>query len=165
MADFTVPTLYFAYGSNLWLDQMRRRCPGSTYIGTALLPKWKWFINTAGYANVKESGEDIVYGMVYTLTAEDEAKLDGFEGVPYNYIKRTLPVKFFGKRNGEVAEGREIIEALVYVDVECLVEGPPAKEYIFRVNRAVDDAVLEGVPQDYIDKYIRPFIPANRLKN
>jgi hypothetical protein len=33
-------TLYFAYGSNIWIDQMNRRCPESIYVGTAELHEW-----------------------------------------------------------------------------------------------------------------------------
>jgi len=33
-------TIYFAYGSNLWLDQMERRCPESKFIGIGLLDDW-----------------------------------------------------------------------------------------------------------------------------
>lgn len=33
-------TLYFGYGSNVWLDQMNRRCPENKYIGTAVLHDW-----------------------------------------------------------------------------------------------------------------------------
>ncbi|KAG5729062.1 hypothetical protein E4T56_gene15686 [Termitomyces sp. T112] len=147
-------TLYFAYGSNLWLDQMRRRCPGSTYVGTAILSQWKWIICSAGYANIVPSPDDIVYGMIYTLTPEDEAKLDGYEGVPYNYLKYTLPVKVL-KGEGQGTS----IDALVYVDVERLDEGPPRHEYIARINHAFKDGKREGIPQTYIDKYIRKFIP------
>ena len=34
------PTLYFGYGSNMWIDQMNRRCPENKYIGTAVLHDW-----------------------------------------------------------------------------------------------------------------------------
>lgn len=166
MTDSTVPTLYFAYGSNLWLNQMRRRCPRNTYVGTARLSEWKWIINTAGYANVIPSQDNIVYGMIYTLTTDDETKLDGFEGVPHNYIKRILPVEFFGNSDhGVIEQGEKIIQALVYVDVERLNEGPPRTEYIYRINEAVKDAIQQGIPQDYFEKYIRRFIPAEELKN
>lgn len=40
MGEFIAKTLYFAYGSNFWLDQMNRRCPGSKFIGTAILHDW-----------------------------------------------------------------------------------------------------------------------------
>ncbi len=34
------PTLYFGYGSDMWVDQMNRRCPENKYIGTAVLYDW-----------------------------------------------------------------------------------------------------------------------------
>jgi hypothetical protein len=36
----THETLYFGYGSNIWIDQMNRRCPENKYIGTAVLNDW-----------------------------------------------------------------------------------------------------------------------------
>jgi hypothetical protein len=36
----TAQTLYFGYGSNVWIDQMNRRCPESRYVGTAVLQDW-----------------------------------------------------------------------------------------------------------------------------
>jgi hypothetical protein len=33
-------TLYFGYGSNLWKQQMDRRCPENKFLGTARLPDW-----------------------------------------------------------------------------------------------------------------------------
>jgi hypothetical protein len=33
-------TLYFAYSSNIWIDQMNRRCPENKYVGTAKLHDW-----------------------------------------------------------------------------------------------------------------------------
>ena len=32
--------LYFGYGSNVWIDQMNRRCPDNKYIGVAVLREW-----------------------------------------------------------------------------------------------------------------------------
>ncbi|KAB8300284.1 hypothetical protein EYC80_000484 [Monilinia laxa] len=46
------PTLYFAYGSNLSLTQMKSRCPNSTYYGLGLLQGYIWIINERGYANI-----------------------------------------------------------------------------------------------------------------
>ena len=36
--------MYFGYGSNLWLDQVTRRCPKSKFTGLGRLRGWKWFI-------------------------------------------------------------------------------------------------------------------------
>ncbi|KAG6820645.1 hypothetical protein H0H93_013844 [Arthromyces matolae] len=58
-----------------------------------------------------------------------------------------------------------VVDTLVYVDVERLTEGPPREEYIKRINYAFADGKKEGIPQEYIDKYIRKFVPENRLEN
>jgi len=76
-------------------------------LAIALLPKWRWFICEAGYANVLPppgmrvgsqdsevarrvpvSGkEDAVYGVLYEMDAGDEIILDGYEGVDYEAEK------------------------------------------------------------------------------
>lgn len=113
-----------------------------------------------GYANVIPSEGDIVYGMIYELTADDEDKLDGFELVPIHYIKRILAVEIIHNEGSLLAIEKKNIDALVYVDVERVIDGPPKEEYITRINMAVADAMQKGIPKDYIDKYVRPFIPA-----
>ncbi|KAJ4362993.1 hypothetical protein N0V83_010110 [Neocucurbitaria cava] len=106
------PTIYFGYGSNLWLHQMRIRCPTSTYLGIARLNNYKWLINDRGYANVVEvpksqrhhpqkdnttTGKysNVVFGLVYTLQPSDEQRLDKNEGVPIAYTKELLPCDFW----------------------------------------------------------------------
>ncbi|KAF2790368.1 AIG2 family protein, partial [Melanomma pulvis-pyrius CBS 109.77] len=72
---------YFAFGSNLSLTQMARRCPNSKYIGRATLPHYRWMINQRGYANVVPSNGDWVEGLVFEIDSEDERRLDRSEGV------------------------------------------------------------------------------------
>ncbi|TGO66710.1 hypothetical protein BELL_0938g00010 [Botrytis elliptica] len=50
-------TLYFAYGSNLSLKQMKTRCPDSTYVGTGVLQNYRWIVNQRGYANIVFCGD------------------------------------------------------------------------------------------------------------
>lgn len=85
--------LYFAYGSNLHIKQMNRRCPNSKYIGKARLSNYRWQINERGYANVTEAEGHWVDGLVYEIDDIDEAKLDINEGVAKNaYNKRYMTV-------------------------------------------------------------------------
>jgi gamma-glutamylcyclotransferase len=115
----TNTTLYFGYGSNLWLKQMHNRCPNSTYLGIARLDGYKWIINERGYANVVEIErlttprrnalvesnaalhlrmklyESEVWGLVYSLQPGDEARLDKNEGVPVAYTKEMLRCDFW----------------------------------------------------------------------
>jgi gamma-glutamylcyclotransferase len=82
--------LYFGYGSNLWIDQMTRRCPDSKLVRLGILRDWKWIINGRGYANVIEPPKDVVYRLVFEISPSDvdEALLDGFE--PF---RRLIPRK------------------------------------------------------------------------
>lgn len=148
-------SLYFGYGSNLWLAQMKRRCPESNFVGVALLRDWRWMVTIRGYANVVPSTGDVVYGLVYELSAEDEMILDRYEGVPISYVKETFSLEYVGVEEGAVGK----FDGLVYVDVERVVDDKPKAEYIHRMNMGIKDALIKGVPETYIDSSLRPFIP------
>ncbi|KAM0439558.1 hypothetical protein ACHAPT_000649 [Fusarium lateritium] len=79
---------YFAYGSNLHLQQMKRRCPGSKLIGTAKLWHYRWQINERGYANVIEAHGHWVEGLVFEINPRDESRLDVNEGVSKNAYQK-----------------------------------------------------------------------------
>jgi gamma-glutamylcyclotransferase (GGCT)/AIG2-like uncharacterized protein YtfP len=134
---------------------MTRRCPGSIFVGVAALRDWKWFIGTRGYANVIPSPGDVVHGMVYSLTSPNEETLDRYEGVPYSYVKQMHGV--------ETVDGG-VVNALVYVDVMRLQEGKIQEEYIARMNHGISDGLEKGIPEAYIEKYLKPVIPSkNRV--
>jgi hypothetical protein len=156
----STPTLYFGYGSNMWLDQMNRRCPGNKFIGTAVLHDWCWIINQRGYANVIPSSGDYVYGFIFELSPNNEASLDIYEEATRIYDKRIHPVQpRTDPGDGETAT-KNTIDALVYIDTVSTSPDVPKTEYIHRMNMALQDGLKNGVPQSYINKYIRPFIPA-----
>ncbi|KAL9104883.1 MAG: hypothetical protein Q9163_000200 [Psora crenata] len=156
-------TLYFGYGSNLWREQMLLRCPSSTYIGIGRLDGFRWFINERGYANViRDDDGSHVYGLIYTLTLTDEAALDRNEGVPNVYEKALIPVNFWSPEDGNVVDTTqksEVKSMLVYIDSKRNSESKPKKEYIYRMNAGVKDALAAGVPKAYIGNVIRKFIP------
>lgn len=110
----------------------------------------KWIINTRGYANIIPSPGDIVYGFIFELTLKDERSLDGFEG--WSYKKSYIPIT--------LKKSQEMVTALVYVDVERREIGESKREYVHRCNCAIVDGLKEGIPKGYVDRYIRPFIPA-----
>jgi len=72
-------TLYFAYGSNLNLKQMARRCPDAQQIGSMKLDDWKLVFR--GVADIIPSPGHGVQGAVWKLTPECEAALDHYEGI------------------------------------------------------------------------------------
>ena len=106
-------SLYFAYGSNLQLSQMRKRCPESRYMGVAYLHGYKFQINQRGYANIIPSPDDVVAGLCYLLSAEDERRLDVNEGVAFGaYEKEMLDVELFLAK--AVAVGRKVSEIIEF---------------------------------------------------
>lgn len=162
-------TIYFGYGSNLWLHQMATRCPTSTYLGVARLPHYTWLINDRGYANVVEANSsshhysDEVYGLVYSLLPEDEKRLDRNEGVPVAYTKELIPCEFWpGSVHEKVNVSEPSLEKrnmLVYIDRNRTSPDKPREEYVYRMNQGIRDAIERGVPEEYVIDVMRKFIP------
>jgi gamma-glutamylcyclotransferase len=137
---------YFAYGSNLWRQQMEARCPDHREIGQGMVKGWSWIITTRGYASIVPSEPDYVLGTVYHLSDTDVENLDVYEGVAEGgYFKEMMTVS---------VEGSEL-SCLVYVDY-VMEEGEPKEEYIGRINNGIRDALF---PEYYVERYLRPFIP------
>ena len=128
---------YFAYGSNMSSTQMAERCPGSTPIGLASLPDFRFLINERGVATVVPEADAMVRGVLWSTTDEHIESLDGFEGLAKgNYVRETIEV--------ETDDGA--VDALVYL--ACHHEpGPPRVGYLETV---LGGARAFGVPADYI---------------
>ncbi|KAJ4360492.1 uncharacterized protein N0V89_001057 [Didymosphaeria variabile] len=171
--DPSSPTIYFGFGSNLWLHQMATRCPTSTYLGVARLNNHKWIINDRGYANLVEVGPKstltpdysrVVYGLVYSLLPSDESRLDKNEGVPHAYVKELFPCDFWASKDGKKVDvtasptesGKKM---LVYIDRKRRTESTPKEEYVYRMNRGIEDVVKMGAPEAYVEEVLRKFIP------
>ena len=137
---------YFGYGSNLSKEQMAIRCPESKYYASGTLSGYSWLINTRGYASIKPSESDFVLGEIFTLSQQDVDYLDIYESVEEGmYLKSILSV--------ETSKGT--IDCLVYIASDS-TPGIPQEEYIERINLGIKSANL---PDDYVQKAIRPFIP------
>ena len=137
---------YFGYGSNLSKEQMAIRCPESKYYASGTLSGYSWLINTRGYASIKPSESDFVLGEIFTLSQQDVDYLDIYESVEEGmYLKSNLSV--------ETSKGT--IDCLVYIASDS-TPGIPQEEYIERINIGIKSANL---PDDYVQKAIRPFIP------
>jgi len=90
--------LYFAYGSNLSISQMKRRCPGSKLVRKGMLKGHKidftrysvgW---SGGVADVIKDHRENVWGLIYSLSYKDLKKLDGYEGYPTCYNRKLVTI-------------------------------------------------------------------------
>lgn len=72
---------YYAYGSNLNLSQMRRRCPNAERVGTCTLPDWQ--LEFRGVATLVPVAGAKAPGAIYRLGDGDLERLDRYEGERY----------------------------------------------------------------------------------
>ena len=142
----SITNYYFGYGSNLSKEQMAIRCPESKFYASGTLSGYSWLINARGYASITPSESEFVLGEVFTLSQQDIDYLDIYESVEEGmYLKSNLSI--------ETSKGT--IDCLVYIASDS-TPGIPQDEYIERINLGIKSANL---PDDYVQKAIRPFIP------
>lgn len=140
--------LYFAYGSNMHLAQMKERCPGGRFLKPAALEGHRFVYD--GYsvdrqgstANIVPSPIESVRGALFEITERDKLALDAHEGYPKAYDRKEFDVRD--------AEGN-VHRAMAYFRTGRAI-GKPHPDY--------EKVVLEGardcrLPEDYVDKYLR----------
>lgn len=91
--------LYGAYGSNLNLKQMKRRCPNSYAINSFYLDNFS--LAFKGVADLEKRDGGIGFMAVYEITKSCEEALDMYEEYPHVYKKKIIKRKIEGK-NREV---------------------------------------------------------------
>ncbi|KAK9900586.1 hypothetical protein P389DRAFT_14880 [Cystobasidium minutum MCA 4210] len=161
--DIPFSCLYFGYGNNMSLRTLKQRFPDSAPAGLARLNDYKWMINEIGFANIVPSPGDVVYGSIAFLSSRDEAALDNSEGVPHHYEKRDVTVTRIDGQGKEMLRSdgsTQSVTAMTHIDVQRSGTGKGENDYLFWINRAISDASKEGLPQAYVEKYMRPFVPA-----
>ena len=124
--------LYFAYGSNINLEQMACRCPDATVVGPVMLEGYELLFRRNGFASIAPKEGGTVHGLLWSITPECERSLDNYEGYP----------RFYGKRMVSVRdnEGRSL-SAMAYIMDERFREPMMPSESYYAV-------ILEGYRQN-----------------
>jgi gamma-glutamylcyclotransferase (GGCT)/AIG2-like uncharacterized protein YtfP len=130
---------YFAYGSNMNLDQMSRRCPGAILGDIGYLQDWRYFINGRGYAGIEEYKGGVIWGCLWTLTDPHWLALDQYEGVAGGYYKRKI-------LSIVIEKNKEQRSASLYLSNDYRY-GIPSKRYQEIVVAGAKDIIL---PSSYI---------------
>ncbi len=134
---------YFAYGSNLCVEQMIRRTGpiGEESPCIARLPGYRLVFDMRGddgqvYANITQPGDGVI-GVLYHCREAALARLDVYEE---GYDRRQVQVTL---------ESGATREAMAYVaNAECTTdEGAPSAEYLKIILRG---AKRQGLPEAYI---------------
>ena len=148
---------YIAYGSNLNLEQMARRCPTAKVVKTAFLHNYRLMFRGKGtaVATVEKHKGSKVPVLIWRLQPNDESNLDVYEGYPHLYHKEILKVTVDGKR----------VQAMVYIMNEALHPyGTPSPNYFKTIRQGYKDSgfdtkilrygVLDSVWEAYLaEKY------------
>jgi len=129
--------LYFAFGSNLYQKQMKRRCKDSKYLGCHKLKGYKLTFRHmyygGGVADVERKKNSIVLGAIYRISKKDEKELDIYEDFPKVYIKKYF--KYFGRK------------VMFYYMPKKTKPVPPSKRYLNLIIKGYKDC---GYRNNYI---------------
>jgi cation transport regulator ChaC len=132
-------TLYFAYGSNLDRTQMTERCPSATEKSKAVIPGYRFIINSRGVASVVVDESALAEGLLWNLTKNDEERLDRYEGVSNgHYEKHWLDV---------ILPNEVQTKALVYIATISDI-GKPRPGYLEKI---IDAAKCLEMSSSYIE--------------
>lgn len=127
---------YLAYGSNLNLVQMASRCPGAEWIGSGELEGWELLYKgskTGAYLTIeKKKGGKVPIG-VFTVTEEDEKRLDRYEGCPAFYYKKEVPIEV--PMDGKTIQGT----GFIYIMHEDRPLGLPTRWYVDTCMQGYED--------------------------
>jgi gamma-glutamylcyclotransferase (GGCT)/AIG2-like uncharacterized protein YtfP len=124
--------LYFAYGSNMSLEQMRKRCPAAVPVRPVLVDDCQ--LTFRGVADVVWKEGSVCPGALYDITDRCEHSLDQFEGVAARvYLKRYMDVQI-GKKKHQCLYYQMSIKKGVM---------PPSEEYIGRIAQGYRDFNLD----------------------
>ena len=133
--------LYFAYGSNLNLFQMKRRCKDSVFLKKYELKGYKLnFRSKYRAADIEKSKNSIVPGALFEISKSDEKKLDVYEDYPILYKKYFF--FYYGKK------------VMTYTMVKKSSFRFPTERYLGVVKRGYKDCDLN-------EKYLKRALTNN----
>ena len=106
-------TYYIAYGSNLNVNQMKRRCPNALRMGKLMLKDYELEFRTFLTINYKK-GAQVPVG-IWLVDEWDERSLDMYEGYPTFYKKEYIEIEIHNQK----------VKALVYIMNDVREANPP----------------------------------------
>ena len=118
--------LYLAYGSNINLEQMAKRCPNSKVIGTAMIPDYE--LEFRGVATIVPKKGAEVPVLMWEIDQQDELNLNSYEGFPRLYRKEIFEMEV----NGKMREGMAYL--MNYKGI-----APPTSQYYNGIKKGYED--------------------------
>lgn len=132
--------IYTAYGSNMNLEQMKKRCPNAEVIGTGELLGYKLTFRGKGegFANVEVCDYGSVPIVLWAITKACEEALDRYEEYPTFYKKEMVSIT--------TVAGEQT--AMLYVMVKEYEDMPaiPSEHYFEILRQGYQDHEINLAP-------------------
>ena len=123
--------LYFAYGSNLNLFQMKRRCKDSIFLKKINLKDFSLtFRSKYRAADIEPKKNSIVPGGLFEISKNDEKKLDVYEDFPILYKKYYF--QYYGKK------------VMTYTMLKKTSFRYPTERYLNIIKKGYKDCMLDN---------------------
>lgn len=120
---------YIAYGSNLNIPQMEKRCPTAKAIGTAFINDYQLLFKGSKkgfYLTIEAKIGSKVPVTIWEITKSDEIALDDYEGYPNLYYKKDMTLDIKSIHTGVIKRS----ETFVYIMHEEQKIGMPSEDYV-----------------------------------
>ena len=125
------------------MEQMHYRCPGAVPLGAAELEGYRLLFKgskTGSYLTIeKAEGYRVPVG-VWSVTAEDEERLDHYEGFPHFYYKADMDITY----RGLLSKKAHRVTAFVYIMHEDRPFGIPSYLYVNTCRQGYADFGFDG---------------------
>lgn len=141
---------YIAYGSNLNVEQMKRRCPSARIVGTSKIQNYELLFKgskTGYYLTIEPKEGESVPVAIWQTTAEDEAALDIYEGFPTFYYKMDINLSIKEIQTGKIKNQK----CYVYIMHKDRPKGLPSKQY---VDICTEGYFYFGFDTEFLEKAI-----------
>ena len=138
---------HFAYGSNLKLEQMKKRCPESRKVGSSVLYGYKLLFRkhdncSDGRLTIEKEKDKTIPIGIFEMPENNKISLDSREGVHNNCYKvEWLECDF----NGSTIKG------FAYI-MENPKKAKPTQEYIDKAKRGYKDF---GFDECYLEEALK----------
>ena len=140
--------MYFAYGSNINLDQMSVRCPNATVIGPVTLNNYELTfrgrMDGCGVANIEPKKGSAVPGLLWRITSQCEAALYIYEGAPRFYEQKMITVR-------DMEGHRHRVMAYIMTP-DPRDHALPSSDYFHGICRGY---AQNGLPQEFLDAALK----------
>lgn len=138
---------YFAYGSNMLCERLKKRVPGAGLVGRACVAGYslrfhKRSADESGKCDLFNTGKesDEAYGVLFEIPESQLAALDEAEGLGNGYERAAIQV---------TRPGSEVVDGFVYIATPDAID-PALSPYDWYRSLVISGAHQNGLPESYV---------------